>query len=66
MQAKTFVELLIHINLKFIEYGFEGETYYKGVRIKIEENIPFGQVIMVDKKDMILNNFSVCQLYESC
>lgn len=50
----------MHINLNLIEYGFEGETYYKGVRIKIEENIPFGQVVMVDKKDMILNNFSVC------
>ena len=65
MNTKTYVQLLIHINLKDLEYDIEGGVYYKGVRIKLEENIPIPQVVMVDKKDMTLNKFSVFKLYDN-
>lgn len=64
MQTKTFVQFLVNINLKDLEYDIEGRVNYKGVLIKIEENIPILQVVMVDKKDMTLNKFSVFEFIE--
>lgn len=64
MQTKTFVQFLVYINLKDLEYDIEGRVNYKGVLIKLEENIPILQVVMVDKKDMTLNKFSVFEFIE--
>ena len=64
MQTKTYVQFLIHINLKDLEYDMEGRVYYKGLRIKLEENIPILQIVMVDKKDMTLNKFSLFKFIE--
>lgn len=64
MQAQTYVQFLVRIDLKKIEYDFDGRVYYKGNRIKIEEKIPFNQVVVVDKKDMSLSIVDVYELIQ--